>query len=145
VAVAMDRALPSRVVPYHVNIETSSQHTTLDLSREALEQGVLIPWRTGGPIVLGNETFDLKDIESLRIYFTEEESASFRDAVKERLTQEEKTFYYSDTWSGPDDRAVDWQIASHGQDVTDELSTASPGSASDAAGSGSSSPGDFSG
>lgn len=118
-------ALPSRVVPYHVNIETSSQHTTLDLSREALEEGVLIPWRTGGSIVLGDETLDPKDIGSLRIYFTEEESASFRDAVKERLKQEEKTFYYSDTWDGPDDRAVDWQIASHGRDVTDELTTAS--------------------
>ena len=108
-------------MPFHVNVESSTNATELDLSREILEQNVLVPWNTDKPIILGGETFERSEIRTLRIYFTEEGSETFRDPVRERLRQEEKTYYYSDTWSGPDDRAVDWQIASQGRDVTDQL------------------------
>ena len=117
-----------RIVPYHVRITTntgSSDETKLDLTAGELETRVLGPYRAGSALTLGGRNFPIDSIDRIRINYTDDPSAEIRPSVKaerERRSRESRVV----TFGGP---SLDWYVADSGRDVTDEMITAPPGSA----------------
>lgn len=116
-------------MPYHARItptKGSSDEVKLDISEEDLHQRILDPFRAGRPMVVQGRTFQPDDIKRLRISFTDQTSDELRpriEAERERADRESSVVFIG----GP---SLDWYIAASGRDVTDELITGPPGSAS---------------
>lgn len=109
-------------MPYHVRItprsNRSNDEVRLDLTREELEQRFLVPYRDGRSIVIGGRTVPPDDIERIRITFTDQSSEELLPRIRaERESSGVVALSISD----------EWEVADHGQDVTDELITGPPG------------------
>lgn len=109
-------------MPYHVRVSTKSNpswdEVRLDLTAEELEERFLLPYRQGRPIVIGGRTIPLSDLAKLRINESDETSTALLPIVQaERRASMVGTMV-------PDE----WHIADKGNEVTDQLITAPPGS-----------------
>lgn len=117
---------------YHVRLtplahrRLTGDELALDLSREQLEQRFLILRREGRPVTLGGRSYSWEEIDRLRINETEDSSAQLLPQIKAER-------------AGGSARAAipdKWYVTTKGRDVTDELITEPPGSATLAAPSG---------
>lgn len=105
-------------MPYHVRISTSSKRNEdevkLDLSRAEVEGKFLLPYRAGQPILIGGRFIAPRDISRMRINYTEEDAAELarRVATEREANAREGIFMLTNT---------EWEIASRGTDVSDEL------------------------
>jgi len=109
-------------VPYHVRVSTKSQpshdEVRLDLSYGELEERFLRPYREGRPIVIGGRTIPIDDLAKLRINRTTKSAEVLLPIIQdERRASSVATLVPND-----------WYIADYGDEVTDELITAPPGS-----------------
>jgi CAP12/Pycsar effector protein, TIR domain len=108
-------------MPYHVAITPKSDQAhaeiRLDLSMEELEERFLAPYKEGRPIVIGGKSITPDDIERIRIHRTEETSSQLLPIVQAERAASGAIVAISD----------EWYVAHRGEDVTDKLITAPPG------------------
>lgn len=107
---------------YHVRVETKSDdlrhRAGLDWSWEQLEQRLLVPYREGRALVIGGETITLDNLRRVRITTTDEPSSTIQPKV--RAAQAQSNVFDLTT-------SESWDIASWGDEVTEELITGPPG------------------
>ena len=107
---------------FHVRIARRSNYpdeVRLDLTREQINQRVVVPYNEGHSITIGSNTLSLRDIERITVNQTKSASIAYRGAA--RLDRELNPF-----------NSFEWHLAAKGEDVTDEFITSPPGSGSKA-------------
>jgi len=109
---------------YHVRISTKSNpshdEVRLDLSLEQLTNRFLTPYNHGKPITIGGKTVPIDDLDKIVITTTDSNSEQIRPIVD------------AENRASPviTSIPIEWEIADHGNDVTDDLITGPPGNSS---------------
>jgi predicted nucleotide-binding protein len=118
-------------VYYHVRItprtrrRSGDDELALDLTAEQVEQRFLDPYRRGLPITTGGRTFALSDIERIRVNRTAESSEQLLPHIRAEQQAASANSGIA-VLGGPSYR---WYVTTKGENVTDELITGPPGSA----------------
>ena len=106
---------------YHVRITPKNQQhndeAITDLSSEDLERRIIARYRQGKPITVNGRTFDLDDVERIRIAETSEESAILIKAIE---SEDDNTGFI-------DLLPTSWRIFDRAKDVTNHLIVGPPG------------------
>ncbi len=108
---------------YHVRIEFQEKREhdecKVDMDLDTLERKVLVPYRSGGPIVLSGRTIQAREIKRVRISRSDEPARSFYAAIKADDDRSSVTVL-----GGP---SMEWRAAARAEDVTDEMIEGPPG------------------
>jgi len=108
---------------YHVRItrksEPSHDIVALDLSQDQLRKRVLQQYENGNPIVIRGTTIPTDDLKQIKITRTQDHSSKILPIIRAERAQSSVIVAISD----------EWYVAKRGEDVTDSLILAPPGSA----------------